>query len=81
MARRRVCDGPFREAGRPLRSGSYRLIDFALSIEAVTRDAGDTSSKHDIGGSIMPMLVEAGEVAVYDFAHNEVPGATERDRG
>jgi glucose-1-phosphate adenylyltransferase len=50
-------------------------------IDAVTRDAGDGSSKHDVGGNIMPMLVDAGEVAVYDFADNEVPGTTERDRG
>jgi glucose-1-phosphate adenylyltransferase len=50
-------------------------------IDAVTRDAGDASSKHDVGGNIMPLLVEAGEVAVYDFADNEVPGTTDRDRG
>jgi glucose-1-phosphate adenylyltransferase len=50
-------------------------------IDAVTADAGDASSKHDVGGNIMPMLVEAGEAAVYDFADNEVPGATDRDRG
>ncbi len=48
-------------------------------IDAVTRDAGDASSKHDVGANIMPMLVEAGEVGVYDFARNEVPGATEGD--
>ena len=48
-------------------------------IEAVTRDAGDVSSKHDVGGNIMPMLVDAGEVGVYDFARNDVPGATARD--
>jgi glucose-1-phosphate adenylyltransferase len=50
-------------------------------VDAVCRDADDVSSKHDVGGNIMPMLVEAGEVAVYDFADNEVPGATERDHG
>ena len=50
-------------------------------IEAVTRDSGDASSKHDVGGNSMPMLVEAAEVCVYDFADNEVPGASARDRG
>ena len=50
-------------------------------VDAVTRDAADESSMHDVGGNIMPMLVEAGEVAVYDFDDNEVPGATDRDRG
>ena len=34
-----------------------------------------------MGGDIIPMLVAAGQAHVYDFAHNEVPGATERDRG
>jgi hypothetical protein len=47
----------------------------------VTDDAKDETSKHDVGGNLIPMLVERGEAQVYDFAHNEVPGATERDRG
>src|SRR4051812_27229057 len=34
-----------------------------------------------MGGSIMPMLAEAGEAWVYDFSTNIVPGATERDHG
>jgi glucose-1-phosphate adenylyltransferase len=34
-----------------------------------------------MGGNIIPMLVESGKAHVYDFAANEVPGATERDRG
>ncbi|HEX3201005.1 MAG TPA: glucose-1-phosphate adenylyltransferase, partial [Actinomycetes bacterium] len=50
-------------------------------IEAVSLDAKDEDSKHDLGGNIIPMLVERGEAEVYDFADNEVPGATDRDRG
>ena len=51
-------------------------------IEAVTRDARDEASRHDLGGDIIPMLVERGEAYVYDFANNEVPGRhAERDRG
>ena len=34
-----------------------------------------------MGGDIIPMLVAAGMAYVYDFDDNEVPGATERDRG
>jgi glucose-1-phosphate adenylyltransferase len=49
--------------------------------DAVTRDADDPSSSHDVGGNIIPMLVERGEAQVYDFSENEVPGATPRDRG
>ena len=50
-------------------------------VDAVTMDAADASSAHDLGGNVIPMLVAAGEASVYDFARNEVPGATDRDRG
>ena len=60
--------------------GNYVFSTKTL-IEAVTRDAADENSLHDIGGDIIPMLVEPGEADVYDFAANEVPGSTERDRG
>jgi glucose-1-phosphate adenylyltransferase len=50
-------------------------------IEAVSVDARDQGSKHDLGGNIIPMLVGRGEAEVYDFADNDVPGATDRDRG
>jgi glucose-1-phosphate adenylyltransferase len=60
--------------------GNYVFSADAL-IDAVTADAADDSSAHDMGGSIVPMLVARGEAQVYDFTRNEVPGATERDRG
>ncbi|MFI7606167.1 glucose-1-phosphate adenylyltransferase [Micromonospora sp. NPDC049366] len=60
--------------------GNYVFTTRALC-EAVERDAGDKTSKHDMGGSIIPMLVEKGEANVYDFKDNEVPGSTDRDRG
>jgi glucose-1-phosphate adenylyltransferase len=59
--------------------GNYVFTTEAL-IEAISADAENEDSKHDIGGDIIPMLVEKGEADVYDFAANEVPGATERDR-
>ena len=34
-----------------------------------------------MGGNIIPMLVASGGAHVYDFSRNEVPGATDRDRG
>jgi glucose-1-phosphate adenylyltransferase len=49
-------------------------------IEAVSLDAKDEDSGHDLGGNIIPMLVERGEAEVYDFADNDVPGTTHRDR-
>jgi glucose-1-phosphate adenylyltransferase len=60
--------------------GNYVFTTEAL-IDAVTTDARDETSKHDIGGNLIPMLVARGEARVYDFATNEVPGATDRDRG
>jgi glucose-1-phosphate adenylyltransferase len=60
--------------------GNYVFTTETL-IEAVATDAADSESAHDIGGNIIPMLVKSGEAAVYDFSHNQVPGATERDRG
>jgi glucose-1-phosphate adenylyltransferase len=60
--------------------GNYLFTTEAL-IDAVTEDAQDQSSKHDMGGSIVPMLVARGQAEVYDFSRNEVPGATPRDQG
>jgi glucose-1-phosphate adenylyltransferase len=60
--------------------GNYVFTTGAL-VDAVTADAADEASNHDIGGNIIPNLVARGEAAVYDFAANEVPGATDRDRG
>jgi glucose-1-phosphate adenylyltransferase len=39
------------------------------------------TSNHDVGGDIIPALVNAGEACVYDFSKNEVPGQTEREKG
>ena len=58
--------------------GNYVFSVKAL-VEAVNLDARDQQSAHDVGGSLMPMLVERGEAAVYDFTTNQVPGTTERD--
>jgi glucose-1-phosphate adenylyltransferase len=60
--------------------GNYVFTAKTL-IDAVTRDAEDPRSRHDMGGSIIPMLVDRGEANVYDFRDNDVPGSTERDRG
>jgi glucose-1-phosphate adenylyltransferase len=60
--------------------GNYVFSADAL-IDIVTRDAEDESSKHDMGGSIVPALVESGAAHVYDFSQNEVPGASEVERG
>ncbi len=60
--------------------GNYVFSTSAL-VDAVTRDAADESSAHDLGGSILPDMVARGDAAVYDFTTNVLPGETERDRG
>jgi len=60
--------------------GNYVFTTSALC-DALTADANDDTSRHDMGGNIIPMFVERGEANVYDFSTNTVPGCTERDRG
>ena len=50
-------------------------------VDALRRDADDPDSRHDVGGNIIPMLVEDGAAQAYDFMTNKVPGSTERDAG
>jgi glucose-1-phosphate adenylyltransferase len=60
--------------------GNY-VFSTDVLLDAVRRDAYDEGSVHDMGGNVIPMLVEEGGAQVYDFANNQVPGATDRDRG
>jgi glucose-1-phosphate adenylyltransferase len=60
--------------------GNY-LFSADVLVEALRKDAADESSKHDMGGNIMPMMVDQGKAQVYDFQRNEVPGAGPADAG
>jgi len=60
--------------------GNY-VFSTDMLIDVVTLDAESRDSSHDMGGNIIPMLVNSGTAQVYDFSANEVPGATDRDRG
>ncbi|NDB17925.1 MAG: glucose-1-phosphate adenylyltransferase [Actinobacteria bacterium] len=59
--------------------GNYVFSTQTL-IDALHTDSEDESSKHDLGTNIIPMLTQAGQAHVYDFALNHVPGSSERDR-
>ncbi|MCF2706182.1 glucose-1-phosphate adenylyltransferase [Arcanobacterium haemolyticum] len=59
--------------------GNYVFNTQAL-VDILTEDADDSTSKHDMGGNIVPAFAAAGNCGVYDFTFNEVPGAHERDR-
>jgi glucose-1-phosphate adenylyltransferase len=60
--------------------GNY-VFDADVLVDAVTRDSELAETKHDMGGDIVPAFVDKGDGYVYDFKNNDVPGATERDRG
>jgi len=49
-------------------------------VDALYADAESATSRHDMGGDIVPAFVDAGRAHVYDFSVNLVPGATEKDR-
>jgi glucose-1-phosphate adenylyltransferase len=60
--------------------GNYIFRREAME-EALILDSEDVDSRHDIGGNIIPAMTKSGLAKVYDFAHNQVPGETERDKG
>jgi glucose-1-phosphate adenylyltransferase len=60
--------------------GNYVFTTRAL-VDAVTRDAAAETSRHDLGGDIIPGLVERGEACVWDFAESSVPGVSGIERG
>jgi len=59
--------------------GNYVVNADAL-VAAVSADAENPTSRHDMGGDLVPAFVERGEAGVYDFIRNDVPGSTDRDR-
>ncbi len=59
--------------------GNY-VFDAKALVDAVSQDAEDDDSKHDMGGDLVPYFVRRGECGVYDFRDNDVPGSTDRDR-
>lgn len=60
--------------------GNYIFRRDAME-EALLGDAEDAESRHDLGANIIPMMTRSGSAKAYDFAHNRVPGETDRDRG
>ena len=60
--------------------GNYIFRRDAME-EALILDSEDVDSRHDIGGNIIPAMTKAGLAKVYDFANNNVPGETDRDKG
>ncbi|MGZ5416184.1 MAG: glucose-1-phosphate adenylyltransferase [Nocardioides sp.] len=59
--------------------GNY-VFSADVLVQALEDDAANPDSRHDMGGDIIPMLVEQGRATVYDFKKNQVPGSNERDQ-
>jgi glucose-1-phosphate adenylyltransferase len=59
--------------------GNYVFTTRTL-VETVTVDAAAETSRHDLGGDIIPRLVDLGEASVWDFAESNVPGVSDRER-
>ena len=60
--------------------GNY-VFDAEALVEAVTRDADDDRLQARHGRRHRARVRRRDEGGVYDFKDNEVPGATDRDRG
>src|ERR1700744_3367007 len=67
--------------GESYASMGIYVFDTKTLIDVLHRDAADVSSKHDLGGSLIPMLVGDHAAQAYDFMDNEVPGESEHDAG
>jgi len=59
--------------------GNY-VFSTDVLLDAIHEDAKNDDSDHDMGGDIIPALVEEGKAYVYDFSQNSVPGETPRDK-
>jgi glucose-1-phosphate adenylyltransferase len=60
-----------RRAGRDLRVDGQLRLHHPGALRGGHQGRQDPDSKHDMGGNIIPMLVERGEANVYDFRDND----------
>jgi glucose-1-phosphate adenylyltransferase len=58
--------------------GNYVFSAQAL-IDAIEHDGTLSDSTHDMGGDIIPFMVERQDAGAYDLTFNQIPGSTERD--
>ena len=57
--------------------GNYVFSAEAL-VELLHENHTTAGTRHDVGGDLIPMMVDRGEAHVYDFTHNRVPGQLDR---
>ncbi len=69
------------DPGHVLASMGIYVFRTDTLVDIVVANANDDEAGYDLGGDVIPALVEAGVAHVYDFSENLVPGATSRDHG
>ena len=61
--------------------GNY-IFNKDILLKALNEDEQITSSSHDFGKNVIPMLLEEGKaIYIYNFATNEFSGITDAERG
>lgn len=61
--------------------GNY-IFDKNILIDAIERDAKIEDSHHDFGKNVIPMLLKEGKrIFIYNFAENQFPGMTQKEKG
>ncbi len=53
--------------------GNY-IFSADLLVELLHENAGKPGTRHDVGGDLIPMMVDKGDAHFYDFTTNVVPG-------
>ena len=61
--------------------GNY-IFNKNILLDALVRDAKITTSNHDFGKNVIPMLLNEGKkIYIYNFSDNTFPGMTDAERG
>ena len=61
--------------------GNY-IFDKNVLIDAIERDSKIEASNHDFGKNVIPMLLKEGKrIFIYNFAENNFPGMTKKEKG
>jgi glucose-1-phosphate adenylyltransferase len=69
------------DPGSVLASMGNYVFTTKVLLDQLAADADDEGSRHDIGGNLLPQMVDRGLADVYDFTNNQVPGVSDRERG
>jgi len=60
--------------------GNY-IFERKQLVEQLRKDSRNKKSAHDFGQNILPEMYSGGEVYVYDFSRNYIPGVKEMEKG